>query len=124
MCQCFWSYGYGERSTVVEMAHVTPFTIRKIPMIGIILMAEGRGFEPPIPCGMLAFQASALDHYATPPWESVGIIAEGRGFRKRLHQRSKNGPRDDKLNQAIGKSHGRRLDVFLLEKDLLQNGWD
>lgn len=32
-------------------------------------MAEGRGFEPPIPCGMLAFQASALDHYATPPWE-------------------------------------------------------
>ncbi len=31
-------------------------------------MAEGRGFEPPIPCGMLAFQASALDHYATPPY--------------------------------------------------------
>lgn len=92
MCQCFWSYGYGERSTVVEMAHVTPFTIRKIPMIGIILMAEGRGFEPPIPCGMLAFQASALDHYATPPGlcvdggEHSGIVWVSQGPREGLQE--------------------------------------
>ena len=30
-------------------------------------LAEARGFEPLIPFGILAFQASALDHYATPP---------------------------------------------------------
>ncbi len=29
--------------------------------------AEGEGFEPSIPCGMHAFQACALDHYANPP---------------------------------------------------------
>jgi hypothetical protein len=30
-------------------------------------MAEGERFELSIPCGILAFQASALDHYAIPP---------------------------------------------------------
>ena len=30
-------------------------------------LAEAGGFEPPVPFGTLAFQASALDHYATPP---------------------------------------------------------
>ena len=30
-------------------------------------ISEAGGFEPPMPCGILAFQASALDHYATPP---------------------------------------------------------
>src|SRR5665213_2353499 len=30
--------------------------------------AEGKGFEPLIPCGIHAFQACALDHYANPPW--------------------------------------------------------
>lgn len=31
------------------------------------MLAEEERFELSIPCGMLAFQASALDHYATPP---------------------------------------------------------
>ncbi len=43
----------------------------KKPRLAVFCVAEGRGFEPPIPCGMLAFQASALDHYATPPGLSV-----------------------------------------------------
>lgn len=30
-------------------------------------MAEGEGFEPSIPCGIRAFQARALGHYATLP---------------------------------------------------------
>lgn len=30
-------------------------------------LAERAGFEPAIPCGMPAFQASALGHYATSP---------------------------------------------------------
>jgi hypothetical protein len=30
-------------------------------------MAEREGFEPSIPCGMRAFQARALDHYAISP---------------------------------------------------------
>src|SRR3989344_9537295 len=29
--------------------------------------AEGTGFEPVMPCGIFAFQANALDHYANPP---------------------------------------------------------
>ena len=40
-------------------------------------MAEGGRFELPIPCGILAFQASALDHYATPPcacrWQAGSV---------------------------------------------------
>ena len=31
------------------------------------LTGGGGGFEPTIPFGIPAFQASALDHYATPP---------------------------------------------------------
>ena len=31
-------------------------------------LAEREGFEPSIPCGIHAFQACALDHYATSPW--------------------------------------------------------
>ena len=30
-------------------------------------MAESKGFEPLIPCGIHAFQACALDHYANSP---------------------------------------------------------
>ena len=30
-------------------------------------VAEGAGFEPANPCGLYAFQAYALGHYATPP---------------------------------------------------------
>jgi hypothetical protein len=36
-------------------------------LMAFFVMAEREGFEPSIPCGMLAFQASALDHYATSP---------------------------------------------------------
>ncbi len=32
-------------------------------------MAEGRGFEPPIPLSMLVFETSALSRSATPPHE-------------------------------------------------------
>ena len=40
-------------------------------------MAERARFELAIPCGMLAFQASALGHYATSPWPRR-IITEER----------------------------------------------
>ena len=30
-------------------------------------LAEGRGFEPPVPKGTHAFQASTIDHSDTPP---------------------------------------------------------
>ena len=51
-------------------------------------------------------------------------IAESFGFRKALEKDSKNRPRDDELNQAIRKSNRGCFDVFLLKKDLLENGWD
>ena len=35
-------------------------------------MAEREGFEPSIPCGMHAFQACALGHYATSPDANCG----------------------------------------------------
>ena len=34
----------------------------------LIIKTEGEGFEPSIPFGILAFQASALDHYANLPF--------------------------------------------------------
>ena len=37
------------------------------------ISAEAGGFEPPVPCGTPAFQAGALDHYATPP-ELRGLL--------------------------------------------------
>lgn len=40
-------------------------------------VAERAGFELAIPCGMLAFQASALGHYATSP-RPMRIITEER----------------------------------------------
>ncbi len=36
-------------------------------MFSYPLMAEETGFEPAMACTILAFQASALDHYATLP---------------------------------------------------------
>lgn len=45
----------------------------KPPFQVVLMMAEEERFELSIPFwGMLAFQASALDHYATPP-RSPGI---------------------------------------------------
>ena len=41
------------------------------PKCGNCKFAEGMGFEPMIPCGILAFQASALDHYANPPFDTT-----------------------------------------------------
>lgn len=35
----------------------------------LFIRAEGAGFEPAIPCGTHAFQACALGHYATLPFE-------------------------------------------------------
>lgn len=37
---------------------------------GVLLKipAEGERFELSVPCDTLAFQASALDHYANPPY--------------------------------------------------------
>ena len=37
------------------------------PLFKSVPLAEREGFEPSIPFGILAFQASALDHYATSP---------------------------------------------------------
>jgi hypothetical protein len=30
-------------------------------------MAEGEGFEPPVPCGTPVFKTGAFNHSATPP---------------------------------------------------------
>ena len=30
-------------------------------------LAEGKGFEPPEPCGSSDFESDAIDHSATPP---------------------------------------------------------
>ena len=32
-----------------------------------LLMAEGEGFEPPVPCGTPVFKTGAIDHSAIPP---------------------------------------------------------
>jgi IS5 family transposase len=37
------------------------------------ILADGGGFEPPIPCGIHAFQASAIDHSATHPTRRIPI---------------------------------------------------
>src|SRR5258705_120951 len=50
-------------------------------------MAERARFELAVPCGTLAFQASALDRYATSPRgmvrreDRIGISLEGQGVR-------------------------------------------
>jgi hypothetical protein len=49
-------------------------------------MAEEERFELSIPCGMLAFQASALGHYATPPHARTCRLA--RRIRYRVCLRS------------------------------------
>ena len=33
-----------------------------------IVMAEGVGFEPTVPCDTPVFKTGALNHYATPPF--------------------------------------------------------
>ena len=38
-------------------------------------MAERERFELSVPCGTLAFQASALDHYATSPGNKIVRVA-------------------------------------------------
>lgn len=38
-------------------------------------LAEREGFEPSIPCGMHAFQACALDHYAISPHRNKTVVA-------------------------------------------------
>jgi hypothetical protein len=52
-------------------------------------MAERERFELSVPCDTHAFQACALDHYATSPrgimvilepLEAIGPMAEGEGF--------------------------------------------
>ena len=32
-------------------------------------LAEGKGFEPPVPCGTSDFESDAIDHSATPPFQ-------------------------------------------------------
>ena len=39
-----------------------------------VLMAERRGFEPPIPFSILAFQAGTLDHSDTSPSFSIRLL--------------------------------------------------
>lgn len=39
----------------------------RTPVRPLHFFAEGMGFEPMRGCPLLAFQASALDHYANPP---------------------------------------------------------
>lgn len=38
--------------------------------------AEETGFEPAVPCGTLAFQASTLNHSATPPYTKLLLASE------------------------------------------------
>ena len=35
--------------------------------------AEAEGFEPPERCRSTVFKTAAIDHSATPPWESLQI---------------------------------------------------
>jgi hypothetical protein len=43
-------------------------------LTSILRQAEREGFEPSIPCGIRAFQARALDHYATSPKTETGLL--------------------------------------------------
>ena len=36
-------------------------------LLVFLTMAEGEGFEPPVPCGTSVFKTDALNHSATPP---------------------------------------------------------
>ena len=49
--------------TKFQLAEVAEFTI----MCSLLPMAERARFELANPCGLHAFQACALDHYATSP---------------------------------------------------------
>ncbi len=51
------------------------FPYRKPPFRTVLLMAERERFELSIPCGMHAFQACALGHYATSP---CGVLLNRR----------------------------------------------
>ena len=42
----------------------------------MFLLADGGGFEPPIPFGIHAFQACAIDHSATHPLVEGELITE------------------------------------------------
>jgi hypothetical protein len=48
-----------------------PHGTTKQPLAGLFCLAEEERFELSVPCGTLAFQASALDHYATPPGSGI-----------------------------------------------------
>ncbi len=39
-------------------------------------MAEGEGFEPPVPCGTAIFKTAALNHSATLPNEKRNAMIE------------------------------------------------
>ena len=40
---------------------------RGVTVASLSTMAEGEGFEPPVPCGTPVFKTGAFDHSATPP---------------------------------------------------------
>jgi hypothetical protein len=43
---------------------LSPLRVKREPLAEV---ADGEGFEPPLPCGKHAFQACAFDHSATHP---------------------------------------------------------
>lgn len=47
-------------------------------------LAEGEGVEPSIPCGIRAFQARALGHYATPPMLINNSINRKKGNEEKI----------------------------------------
>jgi hypothetical protein len=61
-------------------ARSNPVRKRKTPHLTVarFSLAEREGFEPSIPCGIPAFQAGALDHYATSPRSGVEAILQVR----------------------------------------------
>ena len=55
--------------------------------IGCLFLAEGERFELSIPCGIHAFQACALGHYATlPDFRCPKRVSEKCALRKCLNQ--------------------------------------
>ncbi len=45
-------------------------------------MAEGEGFEPPVPCGTPVFKTGSLNHSDTPPEQMTCSIGESPGHFK------------------------------------------
>ena len=55
-------------------------------LFGVQIMAEGEGFEPPVPCGTTVFKTAAFDHSAIPPRSELSYLME-EIFQPHFHSR-------------------------------------